>query len=406
VSIEIRAVTPDEVADMIAADRRGFGQAPNFFATGSSAWSEGELDRTRVAFEDGAIVGVSRAYSFEVTLPGGVLAPAAAVSWVSVVPTHRRRGILTQMMGALHDDARAREEPAAILTASESVIYGRFGYGCATSRVGYALERTRAKFARPTGDTGRVRFVAREEAEKVLPALYDQVRVARPGMVSRPDIWWSQIFWGLDKPDKAFFVVVHENAAGVADGFAAYEIRGAWNRGIPNTTLWVEDIEATDDTARGALWEFLLGVDLVDVVEGARLPIDEPLRHWVADSRRVRVTFISDGLWLAPLDPQALLSSRTYSEFDGHVVLEVHAPDGLVQTLAVDGNATGARCEPTTAAPDLVLDSATLGACILGGNRFHDYAAAKAVEERRPGALAYADAMFAISPPPRMTSGF
>ena len=34
------------------------------------------------------------------------------------------------MMGALHDDARAREEPAAILTASESVIYGRFGYGC------------------------------------------------------------------------------------------------------------------------------------------------------------------------------------------------------------------------------------------------------------------------------------
>ena len=81
-SIEIRAVTPDEVDDMIAADHRGFGQAPNAFATGSSAWSEGELDRTRVAFEDGAIVGVSRAYSFEVTLPGGALVPAAAVSWV------------------------------------------------------------------------------------------------------------------------------------------------------------------------------------------------------------------------------------------------------------------------------------------------------------------------------------
>ncbi len=95
-------------------------------------------------------------------------------------------------------------------------------------------------------------------------------------------------------------------------------------------------------------------------------------------------TFISDGLWLAPLDPQALLGARTYSEFDGHIVLEVHAPDGSVQTLAVDGNATGARCEPTDAAPDLVLDTATLGACLLGGNRFHDYAAAKAVEEVRP----------------------
>src|SRR5687768_16611431 len=104
------------------------------------------------------MVGVSRAYSFEMTMPGGALVPAAALSWVSVLPTHRRRGILTRLIDALHADARDRGEPAAILTASESVIYGRYGYGTATWRCGYSIERRYAEFAQPVADRGSVRL--------------------------------------------------------------------------------------------------------------------------------------------------------------------------------------------------------------------------------------------------------
>src|SRR4051794_37025870 len=102
---DIRAVGADELDQLFLADQRGFG-APPTPKKMSRAWGEAELDRSRVAFEGGEVVGVSRAYSFELTVPGGASVPAAAVSWVAVLPTHRRRGVLTQMMHALHEDAR------------------------------------------------------------------------------------------------------------------------------------------------------------------------------------------------------------------------------------------------------------------------------------------------------------
>src|SRR5712691_10615209 len=145
-SFEIRAIEPGEVDELLIADQRGFGGEPPRPGA-SRSWTTGELDRTRVAFESGRIVGVSRTYSFELTMPGGTLLPVAAVSWVSVLPTHRRRGVLTQLMAAMHDDARERDEPAAILTASEGSIYGRFGYGVATWRLGVTADRARIAFA-------------------------------------------------------------------------------------------------------------------------------------------------------------------------------------------------------------------------------------------------------------------
>src|SRR5204863_68200 len=89
------------------------------------------------------------------------------------------RGVLSQLMAAMHDDARDRGEPAAILTASEGSIYGRFGYGVAAWRLGVSAERARIAFARPDDDSGCTRLAAREEAELALPPIYDRARAAR-----------------------------------------------------------------------------------------------------------------------------------------------------------------------------------------------------------------------------------
>jgi predicted acetyltransferase len=405
-ALEIRAITPDELDDLILADHRAFGAGPRR-PNEPRTWAEGELDRTRVAFEDGGIVGASRAYSFELTLPGGGIVPAAAVSWVGVLPTHRRRGVLTRMMDALHEDARTRDEPAMILTASESVIYGRYGYGVATWRLGLSVERAQAAFLRPVDDRGRVRLVTREEAEKILPSVYDQIRRGRAGMVSRPDYWWPEVFWGEHgEPGKALFVVLHEDASGIADGFAEYEITGDWTGGHSKRRVIAYDVQATNPTARAALWQYLLGIDLVVGVSSPNLPIDEPLRHLLRDPRQARVDYINDGLWLAPLDAKTLLAARRYSVFDGHLVLEVRGLDGTTTTLAVDGNDRDAHCAETNDTPDLSCSSAVLGAMLLGGNRWTEYAAAGLVEERTPGKLQYADAMFVISPPPTLCTPF
>ena len=178
---EIRAVELDELDDLELADQRGFGMAP-MKPEASRSWATAELDRTRVAFESGRMVGVSRNYSFELTMPGGGFLPAAAVSWVSVQPTHRRRGVLTRLMAALHDDARERDESVAMLTASESSIYGRYGYGVAAWRLGMTAARARIAFSCPDDDDGCMRIISREEAELELPALYERGRGARAGM--------------------------------------------------------------------------------------------------------------------------------------------------------------------------------------------------------------------------------
>ncbi|MGH8978758.1 MAG: GNAT family N-acetyltransferase [Acidimicrobiia bacterium] len=402
--VEVRAVTPAELEDLLLTDNRAFAQPP-YPADQPRGWAEAELDRTRCAFEDGALVAASRAYSFELTLPGGGTVPVAAVSWVGVLPTHRRRGILTAMIDALHRDARDRGEPAAVLTASESTIYGRYGYGVATWRLAMTLERAHGAFAHPVDDTGRVRFLTKDEGEKIVPSVYETVRRGRAGMVTRPDTWWPHLFWNMGR-DKAFFLVLHEDAEGKADGFAAYEVSSAPSVGIPNRRLTVVDIQTTNPTARAALWQYVVGVDLVATISANMLPIDEPLRHLLRDPRRARIDFVNDDMWLAPLDPSALLAARRYSVFDAHLVVEVTDFEGRGVSFAIDGNASDAQCEETEASPDLSCSTAVLGAVLLGGNRWTEYAQAGLVAEHVPGKLAYADAMFTISPPPTNTTGF
>jgi predicted acetyltransferase len=402
--VEYRAITADEFGDLLEMDRIGFGQAPRKAGMPDS-WARGELERTRVALDQGAIVGAGRNYSFELTVPGGALLPAAAVSWVSVLATHRRRGILTGVIDALHTDARERGEPVAMLTASESVIYGRFGYGIAAWRLGLSLERAHARFLREATDDGCVRFVEDDESLKLFPPVYDVARRQRHGMVTRPDFWWPEVMHWLADEYSPTFRVVHEDRDGVVDGFAMYGLKGEWERGISTRKLLVVDLQSTNSQAREALWRFLIGVDLVHTISAGNVPVDEPLRLMLADPRRVRVDYVNDGLWLCVLDEAATLRARSYGRND-RIVLEVHRPDGSTGTFELDGGSTGATCNATSSSADIVLGTAQLGAAYLGGVTFTELHDAGLIDEVSPGAIARADAMFATVPAPAMTTGF
>jgi predicted acetyltransferase len=400
VAIEIRAVVPEELEAVLVADSQGFGQQP-LPAEFSRSWADAELDRSRVAFEDGNVVGVSRAYSFQLALPGGATIPAAAVSWVSVLPTHRRRGVLTRMLDALHDDAREREEPAGILTASEGAIYSRFGYGVATWRTGLAAERSHIEFLDPAFN-GSMRLVQIDEGRRLLPEIYDRIWPARAGMVTRPDYWWPGVFWDyqFSGGKKANFLAVHTDAHGVDDGWVAYEIRNTWTGGIPDGTLEAYDMQAATPEARADLWRYLFGIDLIKTVRGSNVPPDDPLRHMVTDPRRVRVDYVNDGLWIAPLDVPTVLASRSYTA-PGRLVLDVHG-----STFALEATDDKVRCEATSDAPDLACSTDVLGMAILGGNRWAELAGAGRVAVHNRAALTLADQMFATSPAPALMTGF
>src|SRR5919108_1235379 len=100
-------------------------------------------ERMDAAWEKGRAVGGAGALPFTLTIPGARI-PAAGVTAVAVLPTHRRRGILTALMRAQLDGCQRRGEPVAYLWATEDTIYGRFGYGVAsfTAEIDVARERT------------------------------------------------------------------------------------------------------------------------------------------------------------------------------------------------------------------------------------------------------------------------
>ncbi|MGH9268844.1 MAG: GNAT family N-acetyltransferase, partial [Acidimicrobiales bacterium] len=144
--LDIRPVAEDEFAAFAATDHAAFGDVPPDDALARHRAAI-DLGRTLAAFDGRRVAGTAYAFPFELTLPGRSTVPAGGVSWVGVLPTHRRQGVLTALMRRQLADLRAWGEPVAILIASESIIYGRFGYGLATTHTTYEIDRRHTALA-------------------------------------------------------------------------------------------------------------------------------------------------------------------------------------------------------------------------------------------------------------------
>jgi predicted acetyltransferase len=404
VSVKIRQVAPHETDEYFRAIEFPF----------SDVWDPEELElekplmdpeRMVTAEEDGVLVGGGAAYTLEMTVPGGSLG-TAGVTWIGVMPTHRRRGILTRLMAHLHDDAHRHGEPLAALWAAESVIYPRFGYGLAAPDLELQVDRGRSAWADPKPLKGRARLVTAEAAPAQFGAVYDAERARRPGMVARNIDWWRQrLFDSKERRDGAgpLFHIVYEGAGGV-EGYVAYRVKHDWGHG--NTVLTVlELMAATEDAYRG-IWGYCFGVDLVDRIRARHRPIDEPLAWMLADFRRLDAR-IGDALWLRLVDVDAALSARKYSA-EGSIVFDVADAGGPwnVGRHRLEAGDGGATCVRTNDEPDIRLDVRDLGAIYLGGVELGLLLSAGRVEECRPGAVARADAMFRWRPHPWCASVF
>jgi len=352
------------------------------------------VERMHAAFDGKEIVGGAGVFPFELTVPGGPV-PCAGVTVVGVLPTHRRRGLLSRMMRAQIDDIHARGEPFAALWASEPTIYGRFGYGHASLTHEIHLPRIWAALRAGTpARSGQVRLVESDEAQKVLPRLYERVRKETPGFLSRSKAWWelrrlrddpSRRPPGSGPLNRAIFELDGRPA-----GYALYrivqsEVDGHWKR-----NLRVVEALGVDPTATREIWRFLLEIDWTDEIQAWLLPTDHPLLHFVARVDRLDLR-VGTGLWVRPVDVGATLSARGYRS-DSRITFEVSDAfcpwNEGVWTLA-DGDA-----KRSSRRPDLRLDVQALGAAYLGGLSFAELSRAGLVEEATRGGLARADALF------------
>lgn len=392
-ALEIRTVTDDELAAFRAAMFTTFGddaESDPDSATRIRALIPPE--QRWAAFEGDTIIATAATFDLAIVVPGGGTVPMAGLTMVSVRPTHRRRGILRELMGLHLGDARRRGLPISGLWASEASIYGRFGYGIAAeSHVTEIDDATTVDFAGPP-DRDELHFIDEARARRELPAIYARATASRPGVLIRSEAWWqARRFLEVPFHRKGASRLRHVVAArgGELVGYLQFRQRAEFPGGLPGGRLDIVELLGVDPRAEASLWHFALRADLFPRVSWWNAPVDDPLPWLVTDARRVKRRRV-DTLWLRIEDVPAALTARRYAG-EGALRLEV---EGAAWEL-VAGAGGHARCtaaEP--GAPALRLSRQALGSLYLGGASASQLARAGAVTGE-PAALALADRLFA-----------
>jgi predicted acetyltransferase len=404
VDLELRSVTEEE----FAAWSRGIERAFGFHGDDKhiESWRAiTELDRTLAAITDGEFVGSAGAFSFEMALPGGATLPAAGVTAVSVRSTHRRRGVLRQMMERQLADVAERGEPFAVLTASESIIYGRFGYGLATQSWGWTMKTEGTVLARPSTATGRVRLIEKDEAQKVLPGVRARAWRRHPGEFDWVQPRWDSFF---NDPEherdgmSPLWFAVHESTGGNADGFIVWRTKPGWDGGLPNMEVRVVELYGDDDEIETALFEHVMSIDLVRTVSSWDRPVEDPLRWRLADSRRMQGKRVGDHLWLRVRDVERALSARQLGA-DDRIVIEV--VDDVRPSTGGRFAVEPGSCRRTDADAEVSMHIRDLGAIYLGGVSATTLARANRITGDAD-ALRRADRLFASSQTPWCATHF
>lgn len=390
-AIEVTACTaPEQILGSISPVFHYFGMVPTP-PDGERFVPFVEPSRVFAAREDGAVVGGCTSFPFDLTVPGGTVR-AAGLTVVGVLPTHRRRGILRQMMRAQLDDVRRRGEPVGYLWASEDTIYGQFGYGLASLSGDIDVSKTHTAFARPFESRAEFRMVDEASAPGPMSQVYDRVRLENPGMIARSEAWWRRR--RLADPENrrqgggamSRVVLFHD---GAPQGYALYRVNQKMESGSSVGHVGViEAIGVTCEATRD-IWRFLFDIDWVARVKAVLLPTDHPLLHLVARPRELKLQ-VHDGVWVRLVDLPAALAARKLGDGEP-VVFEI--ADAFCPWNAGRWRVGPGGAERTKADADLVCDVTALGSVYLGGFTFRQLVRGGRVEERRAGAAARADAL-------------
>jgi len=407
----IRLVAEDELAAFLVVDQHASHGAPMSERAHANFLARLEFGRTLAAFDGDTIVGGTGAFSFQMRVPGA-MAAVAGVSLVAVLPSHRRQGILSALMRRQLADVSERGEAVAVLFASESGIYGRYGYGRASWHAAYRLQRGEGTLAHgaPADPGLRLRIAEPLSARAGLAKVYDLALAERPGLYARTEPWWDRLLTDLHSEDgssQQIRCVLAEDDSGPR-AYAVFTSTECWDEdaGLPRGVLEVSEALATDPAATAALWDNLLSRDLVSEFHARMRPVDDPLLYLLADPRRVR-SVVSDGLWVRLVDVGRALAQRHYAS-PVDVVIEVAdelCPQnaGRWRLAAEAGVAPAgfrATCERTTAPADVVLPVWAVGAAYLGGTGLKAMANAGLITEAAPGSLAALSTAMSWEPAP------
>lgn len=329
------------------------------------------------------LVPVATYASFAKTLNvGASLVPAHLVTMVTVRPTHRRRGILRELMTGDLARAKAAGYPVAALTASEATIYGRFGFGRVTEQQTLHLDvRRDVRFH--AAASGSVLQVPPHVLGTVAGPVFEAFHASRRGSVGRQEAYLRHATarWGQEgpDPDPKLRAAVYLDPAGEIQGYVTYVFAGWDSKPL---TLNVRDLVATTEVARREIFRFLSSVDLIERISHPFAAADDPLGWALEDPSRVSYTGREHCLWVRVLDVPAAFAAREYRG-SGTFTLRVADPQGLVAgsyAFAIrDGRAKVTELDEDGPA-DFSCGAVALGPLLLGACGIGDLVSAGLLE--------------------------
>jgi predicted acetyltransferase len=387
-AIAVRAITRSELEQYEAIAMRTFG--------GDVAEGESRLakvlrtERAYAAFDGDALVGTAGAFDHTLSVPGGSL-PMAGLTFVSVLPSHRRRGVLRALMAKHDDDMATHNEAVSGLWASESSIYGRFDYGVAAEA--HFLETDARTLRFPSDFTpDAVRFVESKHALENVAPLYQSAFPKRPGMFSRTEAWWSSrtLYDGPGRRGSGSNLrIATAQREGKPVGYILYRQVAGNDRGLLDGAVSIVELVGLDLQAEQSLWHFVAHLDLYPHLKYWNAPLDSALPWFVEDRRRVQ-RLRTDTLWLRLRDVPAALEARSYA-CDGSLNIKLQGEPGQGYNLHVTNGR--ASCAKGVAEGGITLHRKDLASLYLGGFRPSELASVGRLDGF-PKIILQADALF------------
>jgi predicted acetyltransferase len=173
-------------------------------------------------------------------------------------------------------------------------------------------------------DTGRVRRLPdggdrrsiQVSVQRTLEKVFETALRSRPGLFARNEDWWDARLYDpeSDRGGRTPLRCPLASDEAGTRGYALCSGRAEWDTDtfLPDGSIEVRELTASDPAASAALWENLLSRDLATEIKAALRPADDPLLFQLADSRRLRPR-VADGLWVRLVDLPAALSARGYA---------------------------------------------------------------------------------------------
>ena len=327
-------------------------------------------DRAIALFDENKIIGTANSFGESISLPSNKKAKVAAVSYVSVMPTHRRQGILSEMMKIqLNEIHSIHKEPLAVLWPSESAIYGRFGYA-PTHEKHYSISKNNAKFLPQISSNNlKINFLNKKEAIECYVQVNNKLMESRPGVMELTNDWAERRIEDLISNHlsngPSYFIGIFDNKTPV--GLVTYSIENNNDYGNMPASLHIWDILYLNIESAIKLWNFCLNIDLVEEIHAKGVPEDDVLEALLISPGDLNAR-LTTGLWIRIVDVINSLEARTY-EHNGEIILKVD--DSIIKDnnntyLLNTNDKSTPKCEITSKNPDVEITIQGLSEIYLG----------------------------------------